>query len=189
MPTLRLTHGDLRKALPHGQRLTGEVFCGVSPVSGAMCGTEVRVLVIRSHCGEEDLGPGFGEAGPYCLVPQPPSVSLSIEWGQVGHPYRVCGSKTEGQAGGWTSREGRRGSRLFLFSKSVKVRKKQAPREGQRQVMASTLPPGRGPLLSPGCWVWDGRTTAWIWVLAQPPVGGMTLSMTIHLCVPQPSHP
>lgn len=73
----------------------------VSPASDAMCGTEVRVLVIRSHCGEEGLGPGLGEAGPYCLVPQPPSVSLSIEWGQVGHPYRVCGSKTEGQAGGW----------------------------------------------------------------------------------------
>lgn len=65
MPTLRLTQGDLRKALPSGlslcgRSLIGKVFYGMSPASGVVWGTEVRVLVTHSHCSEGDLGPGLG---------------------------------------------------------------------------------------------------------------------------------
>lgn len=76
----------------------------------------------------------------------------------------------------------------LLFSKPDKVREKQAPWDRLSQAVVSTLPPGRGLLINPGCWGWDSRIS-WIWVLAQPPIGGMTLGMTVHLCVPQPSHP
>lgn len=81
MPTPRLTQGDLRKALLpvprglHGESLLDERFCGVSAASGAVCRSEVRVLVTRFHCGEEDPRPGLREAGPHHLLsPAPISV-------------------------------------------------------------------------------------------------------------------
>lgn len=125
MPTLRLTRGDLRKALPSGLSpstvgallVRCSVVCHLPQVGGGG-GTEVGVLVSHSRCGKEDVGPGLGEAGPYCLVP---IVSLSVEWGQVGQPYRACGGETGagrrlGQAQGLAtslsgSREGEASSR------------------------------------------------------------------------------
>ena len=41
----------------------------MSAASGVVWGREVRVLVTHPHYSEEDLGPGLGETGPYCLVP------------------------------------------------------------------------------------------------------------------------
>lgn len=64
-----LTQGDLKKALPLvPQSLHNEGFRGVSPASGAVWGSEIRVLVTRSH-GGEDTRPGLREMGPHYLLP------------------------------------------------------------------------------------------------------------------------
>lgn len=89
-----LTQGDLKKALPLvPQSLHNEGFCGVSPASGAVWGSEIRVLVTRSRCGEDTL-PGLRETGPHTCSPATIGV-LVCGLGPMGHPFRVYGGETE----------------------------------------------------------------------------------------------